>query len=701
MWRSNVIRLRNCSSAAAWRNTRWYSSQTSLPITNNEFEAALQRTGWDRFHFEHGRRKLGMAISGGVDSMALAALYAELIAVRNYPGLAHAFIVDHKVRPGSTEEAEWVAQQCRSKFGMEASVLPLSWPADFDPLDHKGFETAARTLRYQALGRACHNANVYRLMVAHHADDQAETVLMRLANGRLRLGLQAMQPIEWIPECHGLHGISHSGVTHGKFNNPDLEHLPFPIENGGVKILRPLLNFSKARLLATCKHHDIAWAEDKTNHLQTYTSRNAIRHVLKNHELPAALSVQSLVDVSNHMQQRVATHKEEAEWLFLECKIQLNIQTGSLHIQFPSFRRLLFGLLLTKKPTYELTQSDLINARDTATLLLARVGQLISPREDPPLAELAASVKNIWPEFKELEEADLAQTGTPESNFSYCVFGIWWRKWNGSIGAIEEKDKRRQDNMNWFLTRQPLDNRRGAWEGFVYPPSHVVPLIQNASSASTSRVGNEYQLFDNRWWICIKNNSTEELRLRFFSKDDYARLRARDTEREAASVAFTALSMLTTADLRINNLPAIFRVNAETKKEFLVGFPTLNVNVGNYGFHKDVCTWRVHYKKIDLGPKDIAAIIVPRVTREQIEDKMGKYSRFVAPRRAFKQKSEREDRRQNWLEKKRQAEARSRERKQEAGIPLVPVAEFKRRGKSGKEEVGGYKIKWENLGDRL
>lgn len=56
-----------------------------------------------------------MAISGGVDSMALAALYAELRAARKYAATAHAFIVDHKVRSGSTEEAEWVAEQCRSK----------------------------------------------------------------------------------------------------------------------------------------------------------------------------------------------------------------------------------------------------------------------------------------------------------------------------------------------------------------------------------------------------------------------------------------------------------------------------------------------------------------------------------------------------------------------------------------------------------
>lgn len=584
---------------------------------------------------------------------------------------------------------------------MEASVLPISWPTGFDPLDHKRFETDARTLRYQALGRACRATDIYKLLVAHHADDQAETVLMRLANGRLRLGLQAMQPVEWIPECHGLHGISHSGVTHGKFGNPALEHLPFPVENGGVKILRPLLNFSKARLLATCKHHDVPWAEDKTNHLQTYTSRNAIRHVLKNHELPAALSVQSLVDVSNHMQKRVATHKDQAERLFFECKIQLDIRTGSLHIRFPSFRRLLFDFLVARKPTEALTQSDLINARNTATYLLARVGQLIAPRENPPLAELAATVGNIWPEFQDLEEADSAQTGAFESNFSYCVYGIWWRKWDRSADSLEEENKRRPDNMDWFLTRQPVENRRGAWDGIVYPPSHVIPLTQDVLPASTSKTGDEYQLFDNRWWIHVRNNCTDELRLRFFTKDDLARLRSRDTERETASIATTALSLLETADLRLN-IPAIFRRNATTNKEHLVGFPTLNVSVGNHGFHKDVCAWRVHYKKIELGPKELAAIVVPGVTRELIEDKIGRWSKSMTKRRVFREKIERKDRRQEWLlEKKRKAEAQSRERKQDADIPLVPVAESTRRGRSEKRDDGGYDIRWENIGDRL
>jgi tRNA(Ile)-lysidine synthase len=579
---------------------------------------------------------------------------------------------------------------------MEASVLPLSWPADFDPLDHKRFETDARILRYQALGRACHDAGIHSLMVAHHADDQAETVLMRFASGRLRLGLQAMKPTEWIPECHGLHGISHSGVVHSSFENRHLEHLPFPVESGGVRILRPLLDFSKARLLATCKYRDVAWADDKTNDLQTYTSRNAVRHMMKHYKLPAALSIQSLVEVSSHMQQRVATHKEEAERLFHECKIQLDIQAGSLLVRFPSFRRLIIHLLYTRKPTDSLTQSDLIYVRNSATYLLARVAQLVSPREDPPLAELAASVGNIWPEFQDLEETEL--TGTRKSTFSYCVYGVWWRKWAGSIGAVEEEGKRSQNNMDWYLTRQPKENRPGKSEGIVYPPSHIIPITQPDSPAPSRPTSSDFRLFDNRWWINIKNNSTDELRLRFFTKDDYNMLRAKDTEKRASSRAFTALSLLTTADLRINNLPAIFRVNAETGTESFVGFPTLNVSRHYFGPHKNVCTWRVRYKKIHLGAKDIAAIVVPGVTRELIEDKEGKLTRSLANRKP------RDLKRAEWVEqnKKKQTEARERARaRMQEGIPLVPFAESKRKGRSEKRGDGGYDIKWEDVGDRL
>ena len=64
---------------------------------------------------------IGIAISGGVDSMALATLYKEFREENPSAPKAYGFIVDHRVRPESTEEASWVAEQLRSKRRHTAS----------------------------------------------------------------------------------------------------------------------------------------------------------------------------------------------------------------------------------------------------------------------------------------------------------------------------------------------------------------------------------------------------------------------------------------------------------------------------------------------------------------------------------------------------------------------------------------------------
>jgi len=72
-----------------------------------------------KWTFEQGEGSdltyIGLAISGGVDSMALATLYAKAIAKDRRLPTCHAFIIDHKARPESTDEAEWVQQQLRWK----------------------------------------------------------------------------------------------------------------------------------------------------------------------------------------------------------------------------------------------------------------------------------------------------------------------------------------------------------------------------------------------------------------------------------------------------------------------------------------------------------------------------------------------------------------------------------------------------------
>lgn len=590
---------------------------------------------------------------------------------------------------------------------MEASVLPLSWPAGFDPLDYKRFETDARTLRYQALGRACRAARIRKLFFAHHADDQAETVLMRLANNRLRSGLQAMQPVEWIPECYGMHGIAHSG-NHQNNNKYSPGRRPFPVEDGGIRILRPLLGFEKSRLIATCEQHDVAWAEDKTNHLQTYTSRNAVRHVLKNHKLPAALSIRSLVDVSHHMQSRVNRHKHQAKQLLDSCFKALNLQSGSLCIRFPSFVQ-----LLPKGSSLPPTQSELNEARNVACCLLEQVGQLISPRESAPLGDLAATIGNIWPEFFELEDVNMPHTNSSGNRTNFCIYSVWWRKsikplnetFNDSVvcGGTEVHP------LEWLLTRQPLEQHRsGVASKFIqYPPSHILPLTQDVACTPISVADNEYQLFDGRWWISLQNRSADVLTLRIFTKDDHARLHSlHDAKRGGLHpdrFIATALSMLEPTDVRFT-LPAVFRRDRVTKEETLVGFPTLNVSMGQLGFPKDVCSWRVRYKKVGLSEEQLLKNAARHITHERIERKLagnGERQKRVdntkdvrtdaatGPSQSFDEHRGKRQNRETKPSKVKKERSSSRK-----ATPLVPVAESYRHGRSEKREGGGYNVKW-------
>lgn len=565
---------------------------------------------------------------------------------------------------------------------MKASVLPLSWPAGVDPFDRKNFETNARTLRYQALGRACQAARIRKLFLAHHADDQAETVLMRLANNRLRSGLQAMQPVEWIPECFGMHGVSHSGNCQSNDREP-FRRMPFPVESGGVRMLRPLLGFEKSRLIATCEHHGVAWAEDKTNHLQTYTSRNAIRHVLKKHELPVALSIKSLVNLSLHMQKRVNGHQSRTRHLLDKCHKKLDIQSGRLFIRFPAF-----SSLLPVDAAHPLTQSDWNEAKNTAYCLLEQVGQLITPQENAPLGGLAATVENIWPEFQDLEDSDMSQHGA-SAKTNYCIYSIWWRKSDRpSLFYAFRKTHPRE----WMLTRQPLENHRPdtSPESIQYPPSHMPLTTKDLLPIPKNVPTDGYHLFDGRWWISIKNYSTDVLTLRIFTKDDLAAVRnskrISSTEHNGLRperFVDAALSLLKPADLRFT-LPAVFRRDSVTKEETLVGFPTLNVSMGQLGCPEDICSWRVRYKKVNLSPEALSMSVVPGITHNMIQNELYKIETSAKNMRQRAAGASAAQHAAKWTRKP-------------VKTPIIPVAESHRHGRSVKRGGGGYNMNWEDI----
>ncbi|KAF2856015.1 hypothetical protein T440DRAFT_494840 [Plenodomus tracheiphilus IPT5] len=609
MWRNNVPGLRKTSSIAAFRNhgvnhTRWYSSVPSLPIADAEFRGALDRVLHAR-GYPKSKAPLGFAISGGVDSMALAALYTQARANDERLPPAHGFIVDHKARPESAEEAAWVAEQLRHKLSMDSTILQLQWPPHFDFSDLRRFETEARRLRYQALGTACRDKCIASLMVAHHADDQAETVLMRLANNRLRSGLQAMQRVEWIPECEGIHGVYHSGKPAGI--RPPKSEVMIYVEQGGVQILRPLLGFDKTRLIATCEEANIPWAEDKTNQVQTLTSRNAIRHIYRNHQLPKVLSVESLVNVSLHMQKRVELHKAYAEKLFNQCLLKLRLQTGSLVVRFPSFASLL------SRPIQ--TDADRNEARNNAYYLIKRVAEVVSPRSSAQLDTLAATISNIYPEL-----ADAQSTSPPSIN--YCVFGIWWRALDDpSQFPPRPLEETEHNPREWFLMRQLPSAREleSDTQKLICPPRPGVPLNER-----------QWHLFDGRFWITLDHTNGETHTIRLFTENDRHYIDAAEKKFKGFKdfslthvSAFehlhryrrflgTTLSLIKPYEM-LYTLPAVFRTSASGTESF-VGFPTLYAHWQvDKGSPRTEYRWKVRYKKIEFGAHKPEDVIMPGI----------------------------------------------------------------------------------------
>ncbi len=125
--------------------------------------------------------KLGIAVSGGPDSLALL-----LLAHSAMPGRIRAATVDHGLRAEARAEAAFVAEIC-ADLGVPHAILPV----DLEP---GNTQAMARAARYEALGSHFASERVLTFATAHHADDQAETLLMRLNRASGLAGLAGVRP---------------------------------------------------------------------------------------------------------------------------------------------------------------------------------------------------------------------------------------------------------------------------------------------------------------------------------------------------------------------------------------------------------------------------------------------------------------------------------------------------------------------------
>lgn len=128
---------------------------------------------------------IGLAVSGGPDSLALLLLAAEA-----RPARVEAATVDHALRPESRSEAEMVAALCE-RLGVPHAILTANWQQK----PSTALQERARTMRYKLLGEWARERRLGVLLSAHHLDDQAETLLMRLIRGAGVRGLAGMRRI--------------------------------------------------------------------------------------------------------------------------------------------------------------------------------------------------------------------------------------------------------------------------------------------------------------------------------------------------------------------------------------------------------------------------------------------------------------------------------------------------------------------------
>jgi tRNA(Ile)-lysidine synthase len=127
--------------------------------------------------------RLGLAVSGGPDSLALL-----LLAAAAYPGRVQAATVDHGLRPESGKEAAHVAGICRA-LDVPHAILRA------EMTEVSNVQAKARARRYALLGQWLGDIGAHHLATGHHLDDQAETLIMRLSRGAGVGGLSGIRAV--------------------------------------------------------------------------------------------------------------------------------------------------------------------------------------------------------------------------------------------------------------------------------------------------------------------------------------------------------------------------------------------------------------------------------------------------------------------------------------------------------------------------
>ncbi|KAH6877268.1 hypothetical protein B0T10DRAFT_413436 [Thelonectria olida] len=631
-------------------------NHVSRPITLPEFKEAVEAVCRPRFPLARSARPQRIGDGGVDSMALAFLMSRLLrtfrgIKIADNPAYgAMASIVDHQLREGSTNEANKVAQELR-KLDLKSAVAPISWREQrsqgLDPNTLPNLEGLARTYRYRALGNVCHFMGATSLFFAHHRDDQYETVLMRLLGGHGYRGLQGIREANSIPECYDMHGIYKSGLlddqtlsqpvlsfrpahretkrlrnifrdekvaypsdyvrfllrskgmveTYEEYGtierNLDVPYLkPLDPEDGGVMIYRPLLGFDKDRLIATCEENKIPWFEDHTNKDPTLTTRNAVRYLVKNHELPKALQKPSILALAERSKRRVEYEEAEAHrYLVREAIIKdFDPNAGTLLIEIPkahTAKRRRKRASLCPHNKFRRKQRRLI-----MSIAIRKLIDFVTPETHlPPLTNLDNVVSRLYPHLSSKND-----TSPPKA---FVVAGVLFDP------MISGK------SVKWLMSRtpypsnQPLPfrNLSSSLDHRLRPTKQDLRQLSGAAAYQARLLGwKKAKIFDGRFWIRVGCNGRTQFRVQPFQPTEAKGFRKALSPMRRAKLE-RLLKHYAPGKIRYT-LPALYSVERErdhfsqhvTRTSTLIALPTLGIHI--QGLERWV-RYQVRYKKVD------------------------------------------------------------------------------------------------------
>ena len=235
-----------------------------------------------RFLEEHDSPQRGgivAGVSGGADSVCLLLILSELASEMGFS--LRAVHVNHGIRGEEADRDEAFVRKLCKKKGIPCHVFVEDVPAEAARLGI-GYEEAGRMIRYRRFLEVAEQTGAKAVAVAHHLDDNAETVLFRLIRGT------------------GIRGLA------------GIPEVIYPFENSGIALIRPLLGFTREDILEELSARGEKFRKDRSNDDNSYA-----RNLIRNRIMPQLEAVNS--GASLHLASFAGHAKEITEFLDAEA----------------------------------------------------------------------------------------------------------------------------------------------------------------------------------------------------------------------------------------------------------------------------------------------------------------------------------------------------------------------------------------------